>query len=72
MANAQTQGRRRLSEEHKKFYAENGYLLGLPAIYGPAEVERRNREYQESLKLWRPGEDEKEIREWHESSRYLY
>lgn len=72
MANAQTLGRRRLSEEQKKFYAENGYLLGLPAIYGPAEVERLNRGYQELLKLLRPGEDEKEIREWHESSRYIY
>jgi len=66
------QGRRRLTEEQKEFYAENGYLLGLPAIYGPAEVERLNAEYQELLKLLRPGEDEKEIREWHESSRYLY
>jgi len=62
----------RLAEEQKTFYAENGYLLGLPAIYGPTEVERLNREYQELLKLLRAGEDEKEIREWHESSRFLY
>ena len=28
--------------------------------------------YQELLKFLRPGEDDKEIREWHESSRFLY
>ena len=67
-----SQGRRRLTEEQRRFCTENGYLFGLPAIYGPAEVERLNREYQELLKLLRPGEDQKEIREWHESGRYPY
>ena len=64
--------RRRLTEGQKQFYAENGYLLGLPAIYSPAEVAVLNQEYQQLLKLLRSGEDVKEIREWHEASRYLY
>jgi ectoine hydroxylase-related dioxygenase (phytanoyl-CoA dioxygenase family) len=35
-------------------------------------VAELNAGYQELLKYLRPGEDEKEIREWHESSRFLY
>ncbi len=64
--------RHRLTEAQKHFFKENGYLIGLPPVYTPAEVARLNEEYQELLKYLRPGEDEKEIREWHESSRYLY
>ena len=63
--------RRRLSEEQKRFFHLNGYLIGLPAIYSPAQVAELNAGYQELLKYLRPGEDEKEIREWHESSRFL-
>src|ERR1019366_4345440 len=64
--------RRRLSEEQKQFFHLNGYLIGLPAIYSPAQVTELNAGYQELLTYLRPGEDEKEIREWHESSRFLY
>jgi hypothetical protein len=29
-----------LSEEQKAFYQENGYLLGLPPIYTPDEMQQ--------------------------------
>lgn len=64
--------RHHLTEEQKKFYRENGYLIGLPRVYDSKEVEKLNEGHAEFLKLLRPGEDEKEIREWHESSRFLY
>jgi hypothetical protein len=64
--------RRRLTEAQVRFFKENGYLIGLPPIYSPAEVAELNAGYEELLKYLRPGEDEKEIREWHESSRFLY
>ena len=67
-----TPQRHRLSAEQKQFYHENGFLIGLPPVYRPAQVAVLNAEYQELLKLLRPGEDEKEIREWHETSRFLY
>ena len=71
MVTQDTEGRHRLTEDQKKFYKENGYLIGLPAGYGPEEVRKLNEGYQELIKLLKPGEDEKEIREWHESSRFL-
>ncbi|HTS67528.1 MAG TPA: phytanoyl-CoA dioxygenase family protein [Terriglobia bacterium] len=67
-----TPQRHRLSAAQKQFYHENGFLIGLPPVYRPAQVAVLNAEYQELLKLLRPGEDEKEIREWHETSRFLY
>lgn len=62
----------RLSEQQKAFYRENGYLLGLPPIYNPAEMAGLNAELPQLLALLRPGETAKDIREWHETSRYLY
>jgi non-heme Fe2+,alpha-ketoglutarate-dependent halogenase len=72
MATDATLPRNRLTESQKKFFHENGYLIGLPPIYNRAEVAQLNVGYQELLKYLRTGEDEKEIREWHESSRFLY
>ncbi len=62
----------RLSDEQKEFYKKNGYLLGLPAIYTPGEMAAMNAELPQLLALLRPGETAKDIREWHETSRYLY
>ncbi|HEY1764783.1 MAG TPA: phytanoyl-CoA dioxygenase family protein [Opitutaceae bacterium] len=62
----------RLSSEQKAFYKKNGYLLGLPAIYSPAEMEAMNAELPQLLVLLQPGETAKDIREWHETSLYLY
>jgi len=61
-----------LTEAQKKFYHDNGYLIGLPAIYTPEEMRRINAELPPLLALLKPGESTKDIREWHEESLYLY
>jgi chlorinating enzyme len=61
-----------LTQTQVDFYRTNGYLIGLPPIYSVAEMARLNAELPELLKLLRPGETAKDIREWHETSRYLY
>ena len=61
-----------LSDEQKAFYHKNGYLIGLPAIYTPEEMARFNAELPQLLALLEPGETAKDIREWHETSLYLY
>lgn len=61
-----------LSDEQKAFYAENGYLLGLPPIFTPEEMVKINAELPHLLALLEPGENSKDIREWHEASTYLY
>jgi non-heme Fe2+,alpha-ketoglutarate-dependent halogenase len=62
----------RLSEEQKAFYQKNGYLIGLPPIYTSAEMREINAELPNILTLLRPDETAKDIREWHETSLYLY
>jgi non-heme Fe2+,alpha-ketoglutarate-dependent halogenase len=62
----------RLSPKQKAFYKTNGYLLGLPAIYTLKEMEQMNAELPQLLALLQPGETAKDIREWHETSLYLY
>ena len=61
-----------LSDAQKKSYAENGYLIGLPPAFDADGVAWLNTGLGELMKLLRPGEDAKEIREWHESSRFLF
>jgi len=61
-----------LSEEQKEYYHRNGYLLGLPPIYTPEQMQRINAELPSLLALLEPGETSKDIREWHENSTYLY
>ena len=61
-----------LSEEQKAFFQKNGYLLGLPPIYTSAEIQQINAELPGILTLLQPGESAKDIREWHETSLYLY
>jgi hypothetical protein len=62
----------RLTPEQRAFYRDNGYLIGLPPIYSRAEMDRLNAELPELLKLLHPGETSKDIREWHETSTFLY
>ena len=62
----------RLSEAQKKFYHDNGYLLGLPAIYTRAEMAALNAALPNLLALLKSDETTKDIREWHEASTYLY
>lgn len=54
------------------FKWENGGVIGLPPVLSPQQVRELNDGLDELMKLLRPGEDSKEIREWHESSRFLY
>ena len=61
-----------LTADQIAFYHQNGYLLGLPAIYTPAEMQQINAELPNLLALLRPGEGPKDIREWHETSRWLF
>lgn len=62
----------RLTEEQKAFYDEQGYLLGLPPIYSREEMASLNAELPHLLALLEDGESSKDIREWHETSTYLY
>ena len=64
--------RYRLSESQREFYQANGYLIGLPAVYTTDEIGGLNRDLPGLFGLLRPGETTKDIREWHESSRFLY
>lgn len=61
-----------LTEQQKNFYSENGYLIGLPPIFSREEMTQLNSELPELLKLLQPGETTKDIREWHETSQYLF
>lgn len=53
-------------------YARDGFLLGLPPIYTSAEMAEHNVKLGELLALLEPGETPKDIREWHETSRWLF
>jgi chlorinating enzyme len=61
-----------LTSEQIDFYHANGYLLGLPAIYSREQMDRLNADLPDLLALLQPGETAKDIREWHETSTYLY
>ncbi len=61
-----------LTPQQIEFYKTNGYLLDLPIIFNEKEVARHNEGLKELQKLLKPGEDSKEIREWHEESKWLF
>jgi hypothetical protein len=63
---------KRLSPEQRKTFAQDGYLHTLPPVYSSSEMAELNSGLDNLLALLRPGETSKEIREWHETSRYLY
>jgi ectoine hydroxylase-related dioxygenase (phytanoyl-CoA dioxygenase family) len=52
-------------------FRDEGYVGGLP-VFSSVEVDMLNDELREILALLRPGESTKEIREWHEASRFLF
>ena len=62
----------KLNKEQIDFFHENGYLIGLPPVYSPQEMVRINQELPNLLALLQPAETAKDIREWHETSTYLY
>jgi non-heme Fe2+,alpha-ketoglutarate-dependent halogenase len=61
-----------LTDKQKQFYKTNGYLIGLKPPYDEAGVKWLNEGLNSLMNLLGPGEDSKEIREWHESSRFLF
>ncbi len=63
---------KRMSAAQREFFDVNGFLHDLPPAFTPPQVAGLNEGLTELMKLLRPGEDSKEIREWHESSRFLY
>jgi hypothetical protein len=65
-------GNKTLNTDQQQFFEKNGYLMGLPRIFGNADLHVLNQGLAELLRLLRPGEDSKEIREWHESSLFLF
>ncbi len=60
-----------LTPDQVKFYQQNGYIAPLP-IFTSDEIRTINDGLQPLLDLLAPGESTKEIREWHETSRYLF
>jgi ectoine hydroxylase-related dioxygenase (phytanoyl-CoA dioxygenase family) len=61
-----------LTPQHIADYRTKGYLIGLPPVYTTAEMQRLNADLPMLMNLLKPGETPKDIREWHETSRYLY
>ncbi len=63
---------KRLSPDQRSDFERNGYLHKLPPVFSREEMKNLNSGLDGLLRLLRPGESSKEIREWHESSRFLY
>jgi ectoine hydroxylase-related dioxygenase (phytanoyl-CoA dioxygenase family) len=61
-----------LTADQQSFFRDQGYLIGLPPICTAAEMAEHNRNLAQIMTLLRPGESAKDIREWHETSRWLY
>ena len=62
-----------LPTSRKSFTGRTDNMIGLPPVFDSGQVRQLNAGLDEKmLKLLHPGEDAKEIREWHESSRFLY
>ncbi|MBT3345547.1 MAG: phytanoyl-CoA dioxygenase family protein [Gemmatimonadetes bacterium] len=62
----------RLSAEQKAQYEERGYLTGMPPVFSSSQVSDLNSGFTRLCDLLEEGEDSKEIREWHESSLWLF
>ena len=62
---------KRLTVEQIEAFRRDGYLTGID-VFSADEVADLNRGLVELCKLLRPGESTKEIREWHESSRWMF
>lgn len=63
---------KRLTQEQKDFYHENGFLKDLPPIYDQSGVAKLNKGMTEILGLLESGEKPVEIREWHQNSTFLF
>jgi non-haem Fe2+, alpha-ketoglutarate-dependent halogenase len=61
-----------LTQEQQKFFQANGYLIGLPPIFTREEMKTHNEKMNKLAELLGPGETFKDIREWHETSRWMF
>jgi len=61
-----------LTQAQREFYRDNGYLIGLPPVCSPEEIKKMNEELPKLMAFLRPGETAKDIREWHETSKWLF
>ncbi len=60
-----------LSSTQIEEFQQQGFLAGLP-VFTSAEMATLNKDLPNILNLLEAGESTKEIREWHEASRYLF
>ncbi len=72
MSGHETTDRPRLTAEQKATYQTQGYLDHLPPVFSTSEVADLNDGFARLCQLLEAGEDSKEIREWHESSLWLF
>lgn len=61
-----------LTAEQQQFYEEQGYLLGLPAIFTGEELIKLQQGYEHILSLLQADENPSDIMGWHKTSRWLY
>lgn len=61
-----------LTPAEVRCYQQEGYLINIPPIFTTTETAQMNHDLDTLMGLLAPGEDAKEIREWHETSRWLY
>ncbi len=61
-----------LSDVQKKFFESSDYLSSLPRLFDDSQIAEINSGFNELSALLMAGESSKEIREWHESSRFLF
>jgi ectoine hydroxylase-related dioxygenase (phytanoyl-CoA dioxygenase family) len=60
-----------LSPAQVEAFRADGFIAGLP-VFSASELEPLNSGLRRTLALLEPGETTKEIREWHEASRFLF
>lgn len=61
-----------LTAQQVERFRDRGYLLDLPPVYTAEEMAEHRAKFQKLLAYLEPGENPKDIREWHETSRWLY
>jgi ectoine hydroxylase-related dioxygenase (phytanoyl-CoA dioxygenase family) len=64
--------KRVVSEENVAFFRDEGYLRDLPPVLRRSELDEILRGFDRLVALLQPGENHREIRRWHQTSRFLY
>ncbi|MDA0337794.1 MAG: phytanoyl-CoA dioxygenase family protein [bacterium] len=62
----------RLTDNQRAQYRQQGWLADLPPVFAASQVTDLNEGFRQLCALLNAGEDSKEIREWHETSRWLF